>query len=88
MRGLFTNSTAPTVGAAGVRPLAMIAYFAGEVPGDPPKPDGQPRRALDTSRARERFGFVAKTQLAAGLLETVGSKPEFGSDQPFPHGVA
>ena len=34
------------------------------------KPDGQPRRALDTSRARERFGFVAGTSFEEGLRAT------------------
>ena len=34
-------------------------------------PDGQPRRALDTSRARERFGFVAGTSFEDGLRRTI-----------------
>ena len=37
--------------------------FAGEIRWDATKPDGQPRRALDTSRAKERFGFEARTRL-------------------------
>jgi GDP-L-fucose synthase len=45
--------------------------FQGEVRWDASKPDGQPRRALDTSRARERFGFVAKTSFEDGLRATV-----------------
>lgn len=35
------------------------------------KPDGQPRRRLDTSRARERFGFQAKTSFEDGLKKTI-----------------
>ncbi len=45
--------------------------FQGEIRWDPSKPDGQPRRALDTSRAREWFGFVATTPLEEGLRGTV-----------------
>jgi GDP-L-fucose synthase len=45
--------------------------FEGEVRWDASKPDGQPRRALDTSRARERFGFVAKTSFEYGLRATI-----------------
>ena len=43
----------------------------GSVIWDLDKPDGQPRRCLDTSRARDRFGFVAKTGLREGLRNTV-----------------
>lgn len=43
----------------------------GSVIWDIDKPDGQPRRCLDTSRARDRFGFVAKTGLRDGLRKTV-----------------
>jgi GDP-L-fucose synthase len=45
--------------------------FEGEIRWDTSKPDGQPRRALDTSRARDRFGFVATTPFDVGLAETV-----------------
>jgi GDP-L-fucose synthase len=45
--------------------------YRGELSWDPSKPDGQPRRCVDTSRARERFGFVARTPLRDGLRETV-----------------
>lgn len=48
-----------------------LTGYAGDVVYDPSKPDGQPRRMLDTSRARERFGFVAKTDLAEGLRRTI-----------------
>ena len=39
--------------------------------GTPPKPNGQPSRRLDTTRARELFGFEASTDFEAGLAETV-----------------
>jgi len=51
--------------------IVRMTGFAGEIRWDPSRPDGQPRRALDTSRARERFGFVARTDLEAGLRSTI-----------------
>ena len=51
--------------------IVKITGFQGEVSWDASKPDGQPRRSLDTSRARERFGFVAGTDLEAGLALAV-----------------
>jgi GDP-L-fucose synthase len=45
--------------------------FDGGVIWDASKPDGQPRRRLDTTRASEEFGFVAKTPFAVGLRRTV-----------------
>ena len=51
--------------------IARLTRFAGEIRWDAAKPDGQPRRALDTSRARERFGFVATTGFADGLRSTI-----------------
>jgi GDP-L-fucose synthase len=51
--------------------ITRLTGFTGEVRWDPTKPDGQPRRALDTSRARERFGFVARTSFEDGLRTTV-----------------
>ena len=51
--------------------IVDVTKFEGEVRWDTTKPDGQPRRALDTTRARERFGFVARTSFADGLRRTV-----------------
>jgi GDP-L-fucose synthase len=51
--------------------IARLTGFTGEIHWDPTKPDGQPRRALDTSRAREKFGFRAGTTFAEGLRRTV-----------------
>ena len=51
--------------------IVRFARFTGEIRWDPSKPDGQPRRALDTSRARERFGFVATTDFEDGLRRTI-----------------
>jgi GDP-L-fucose synthase len=51
--------------------IVRLTRFAGEIRWDPSKPDGQPRRALDTSRAHERFGFVATTDFEDGLRRTI-----------------
>ncbi|HVW00369.1 MAG TPA: GDP-L-fucose synthase [Planctomycetaceae bacterium] len=51
--------------------IAELTRFTGEIRWDPSKPDGQPRRRLDTSRAAELFGFEAQTPLREGLQHTV-----------------
>jgi GDP-L-fucose synthase len=51
--------------------IARLTRFEGEIRWDATKPDGQPRRALDTSRARESFGFVAQTSFEDGLRATI-----------------
>jgi GDP-L-fucose synthase len=51
--------------------IAEMAGFEGEVRWDTTKPDGQPRRCLDTSRAKEEFGFEAQTSLEEGLKRTI-----------------
>jgi GDP-L-fucose synthase len=48
-----------------------VCAYRGQIRWDPSRPAGQPRRCVDTSRARERFGFVATTALRDGLNETV-----------------
>ena len=54
--------------------VAIIADevgFGGELRWDVSKPNGQPRRKLDVSRAEREFGFVSRTDFRAGLRETV-----------------
>ncbi len=51
--------------------IAKLTGFVGELRWDATKPDGQPRRALDTSRARDRFGFEAGTSFEDGLRTTI-----------------
>lgn len=51
--------------------IAEITGFEGEILWDTSKPDGQPRRKLDTSRAKEYFGWEASTELRDGLKETI-----------------
>ena len=51
--------------------IRNLVGFRGGILWDPAKPDGQPRRTLDTTRARMRLGFIAETTFAEGLRETV-----------------
>lgn len=51
--------------------IAALTGYDGRLEWDATKPDGQPRRMLDTTRARERFGFVAATALEDGLSGTI-----------------
>lgn len=51
--------------------IAEVVGFKGEIRWDASKPDGQPRRCLDTSRAKRLFGFEAKTRFEDGLKATV-----------------
>jgi GDP-L-fucose synthase len=51
--------------------IAKASGYEGRFVWDTSKPNGQPRRRLDVTRARERFGFVAKTPFETGLAATV-----------------
>ncbi len=51
--------------------IAKFTGFKGEIKWDKSKPDGQPRRCLDVSRAREEFGFTAETPFEQGLEKTI-----------------
>ena len=51
--------------------ICDLCGFQGEIDWDASKPDGQPRRCLDTRRAREEFGFQADTSLRHGLQRTI-----------------
>jgi nucleoside-diphosphate-sugar epimerase len=54
-----------------IKLIVKLTNFQGKIRWDSSKPNGQPRRMLDTSRARERFGFVAKTDFEEGLRRTI-----------------
>ena len=54
-----------------VETIADIMGYEGTIFFDSSKPDGQPRRCLDTSRAKEQLGFVATTSLEEGLKQTI-----------------
>ncbi len=51
--------------------ICELCDYRGELRWDATMPDGQPRRCLDVTRARERFGFVASTDFRAGLRKTI-----------------
>jgi GDP-L-fucose synthase len=51
--------------------IADISRFRGDINWDTSKPDGQPRRSVDTSRAAELFGFRASTPFELGLRQTI-----------------
>ncbi|WP_420129800.1 GDP-L-fucose synthase family protein [Longimicrobium sp.] len=51
--------------------IAQLVGYEGRLAFDPTQPDGQPRRSLDTRRARELFGFRARVGMRDGLRQTV-----------------
>ena len=51
--------------------LVKLMAFEGDIVWDRSKPNGQPRRSLDTSKAKKEFGFKAKTPFNEGLKKTV-----------------
>ena len=51
--------------------VAELVGFEGDIVFDSTKPDGQPRRRLDISRARDAFGFLASTDFREGLTRTI-----------------
>ncbi|MCK5379930.1 MAG: GDP-L-fucose synthase [Candidatus Latescibacteria bacterium] len=55
--------------------------FTGEVIWEPSKPDGQPRRCLNVTRARAEFGFGAKMPFEEGLSRTVAWYKDKGKDE-------
>jgi len=75
----FYNSSEPVnIGSAFeitikelVSKIVELAGFTGDIRWDSTKPDGQPRRCLDTSKAKKHFGFEAKTSFSEGLSRTI-----------------
>ena len=51
--------------------ICRLMDYKGEIHWDPSKPDGQPRRMLDVSRAKNEFGFMAKIGFEEGLRNTI-----------------
>ncbi|HNY50035.1 MAG TPA: GDP-L-fucose synthase [Smithella sp.] len=51
--------------------IADLSGFSGKIVWDKSKPDGQPKRMLDTSKALKEFGFKAKTDIQSGLKKTI-----------------
>ncbi|MBZ0166973.1 MAG: NAD-dependent epimerase/dehydratase family protein, partial [Candidatus Omnitrophica bacterium] len=58
--------------------IVKLTGFTGEVVWDTSKPDGQPRRCLDTTRARDEFGFTARTTFENGLKKTIQWYRKYG----------
>ena len=54
-----------------VEKIAALSGFRGEIRWDHTKPDGQPRRSVDTRRAEERFGFRSEISFDEGLKQTI-----------------
>jgi GDP-L-fucose synthase len=54
-----------------VEKIVELTGFSGEIRWDSSKPDGQPRRRLDVSKAKKYFGFEAKTSFEEGLKATI-----------------
>ena len=75
----FYNSSEPVNIGAGFEitikqlseKIAALTGFSGELRWDSSKPDGQPRRCLDVSKAKKYFGFEAKTPFDQGLKATI-----------------
>jgi len=75
---IYNKSEPINVGSGGeisikelVKKISKIINFKGKINWDSTKPDGQPRRCLDISKAEKEFGFKAKTSLEEGLRKTV-----------------
>jgi GDP-L-fucose synthase len=51
--------------------IASEVHFSGELAWDTTQPNGQPRRCLDTTRAKQLFGFAAKWRLRDGIPNTI-----------------
>lgn len=51
--------------------IVELTGFKGQIIWDKSKPDGQPRRMLDTTKAFKEFGFRAKTDFREGLKKTI-----------------
>jgi GDP-L-fucose synthase len=67
--------------------IADLTGFRGTFAWNTTKPDGQPRRALDVSRARDAFGWTAKVPFEEGLATTIAWYREHRSKAPSPAGV-
>lgn len=66
--------------------IALLMQYKGKLIWDPSRPNGQPKRALDVSRARKAFGFRSQTPLMKGLQSTIAWYQSFR--QPDGNAVA
>jgi GDP-L-fucose synthase len=65
--------------------ISRLTGFQGEIVWDTSKPNGQPRRSLDTTRAKALFGFQARFDLEEGLRRTIDWYKEHAAE-PAPGG--
>ena len=65
--------------------IAKLTGYQGQVVWDTSKPDGQPRRKLDTTRAKQLFDFEAATDLETGLQTTIKWWESTGTDSATTH---
>lgn len=63
-----------------IETICRLMDFKGELRWDTSRPDGQPRRALDTSRAEREFGFMATTSFEEGLKKTIDWYLQYGQE--------
>jgi GDP-L-fucose synthase len=68
--------------------ICEFCAFKGAIRWDASKPDGQPRRCLDTTRARQAFGFEATTSLRDGLSATIAWYEKELAARPASHALA
>jgi GDP-L-fucose synthase len=66
--------------------ICDLCGFRGELTWDTSRPDGQPRRCLDTARAKHEFGFQANTSFREGLIETIAWYENHSKDDAAPVG--
>ena len=66
---LGTNSEVPIREL--IELICELMEFKGEIVWETDKPNGQPRRCLDTQRAKEKFGFAAEVEFKEGLKSTI-----------------
>ena len=64
-----------------VESIVKLAGFKGKIIWDKSRPDGQPRRCLDTSKAGKEFGFKAKMPFEEGLRKTIEWYKKYRSRQ-------
>ncbi|MGB9176338.1 MAG: GDP-L-fucose synthase [Methanoregula sp.] len=67
--------------------IQKLTGFSGEIRWDTSKPDGQPKRCLDVSRAREEFGFEAQMPFKEGLKRTIAWYEANRDEAGKPYGV-
>jgi GDP-L-fucose synthase len=65
--------------------IAKVVGFQGQIVFDSSKPDGQPRRKLDTSKAAKEFGFTSKVNFEQGLRQTIEWYTQHLVAAPHPH---